>query len=78
MNSLQRFLSIRIETLCGLEASFVIGREKPVASRCRPLLSRRRRGLFILMSNNALDATAFFVAPKPDISPGDRNCGSCY
>jgi hypothetical protein len=46
MNSLQRFPSIRIETLCGLGASFVIGREKPVAGRRRPLLSRRRRQLF--------------------------------
>ncbi|HTT81480.1 MAG TPA: potassium transporter Kup [Stellaceae bacterium] len=46
-----------------METSFIIGREKLVPSRRRPLLSRWRRGLFMLMSNNALDATEFFRIP---------------
>src|SRR3954470_20312623 len=46
-----------------LETSFIIGREKLVAARRRPLLSRWRRLLFILMSNTALDATEFFRLP---------------
>ena len=46
-----------------METSFIIGREKLVPSRRRPLLSRWRRQMFILMSNNALDATEFFRIP---------------
>ena len=46
-----------------LETSFIIGREKLVPARRRPLLSRWRRRLFILMSNTALDATEFFRIP---------------
>src|SRR5262249_38741636 len=46
-----------------LEKSFIIGREKLVASPKRSLLSRWRRLLFVLMSNNALDATEFFRIP---------------
>jgi KUP system potassium uptake protein len=46
-----------------MDTSFIIGREKLVPSRRRPLLSRWRRGLFVVMSNNALDATEFFRIP---------------
>jgi KUP system potassium uptake protein len=46
-----------------METSFIIGREKLVLSRRRSPLSRWRRQLFILMSNNALDATEFFRIP---------------
>ena len=46
-----------------LETSFIIGREKLVPARRRPLLSRWRRLLFILMSKTALDATEFFRIP---------------
>ena len=69
MNSLQRFPSIRIETLCGLEISFINGREKLVAIRRRPLLSRWRRQLLILMSNNALDPELF---KRVDLRPGQN------
>jgi KUP system potassium uptake protein len=46
-----------------METSFIIGREKLVANRRGSLLSRWRRRLFTLMSNNALDATEFFRIP---------------
>jgi KUP system potassium uptake protein len=46
-----------------METSFIIGREKLVSSRRRPVLSRWRKQLFMLMSNNALDATEFFRIP---------------
>jgi KUP system potassium uptake protein len=46
-----------------METSFIIGREKLVAVRRAPLLRRWRKQLFILMSNNALDATEFFRIP---------------
>ena len=46
-----------------METSFIIGREKLVASRRTTLLTRWRKQLFILMSNNALDATEFFRLP---------------
>ena len=47
-----------------METSFIIGREKLVPSRrVASILSRWRKRLFILMSNNALDATEFFRIP---------------
>ena len=46
-----------------METSFIIGREKLRASERRRELSRWRKQLFILMSNNALDATEFFRIP---------------
>jgi KUP system potassium uptake protein len=46
-----------------METSFIIGREKLLASERRTQLSRWRKQLFILMSNNALDATEFFRIP---------------
>jgi KUP system potassium uptake protein len=46
-----------------LETSFIIGREKLVPERRGSLLRRWRKQLFILMSNNALDATEFFRIP---------------
>jgi KUP system potassium uptake protein len=46
-----------------METSFIIGREKLVPSRRRSLLRRWRKQLFIVMSNNALDATEFFRIP---------------
>jgi KUP system potassium uptake protein len=46
-----------------METSFIIGREKLVSSRRRSLLQRWRKQLFIVMSNNALDATEFFRIP---------------
>jgi KUP system potassium uptake protein len=46
-----------------METSFIIGREKLLASKRRSALSRWRKQLFILMSNNALDATEFFRIP---------------
>jgi KUP system potassium uptake protein len=46
-----------------LETSFIIGREKLLASKRRTPLSDWRKRLFILMSNNALDATEFFRIP---------------
>ena len=46
-----------------METSFIIGREKLVPSRRLSLLSRWRKQLFIVMSNNALDATEFFRIP---------------
>jgi KUP system potassium uptake protein len=46
-----------------METSFIIGREKLLASERRTELSRWRKQLFILMSNNALDATEFFHIP---------------
>jgi KUP system potassium uptake protein len=46
-----------------METSFIIGREKLIASRRRGFLPRWRKRLFILMANNALDATEFFRIP---------------
>jgi KUP system potassium uptake protein len=46
-----------------LETSFIIGREKLVATKRHTGLSRWRKQLFILMSNLALDATEFFRIP---------------
>jgi KUP system potassium uptake protein len=46
-----------------METSFIIGRETLLRSRRRELLPRWRKRLFILMSNNALDATEFFRIP---------------
>jgi KUP system potassium uptake protein len=46
-----------------METSFIIGREKLVPSRRRSLLAGWRKPLFIVMSNNALDATEFFRIP---------------
>jgi KUP system potassium uptake protein len=64
-NLLRAMAQLRLRQIrCALmETSFIIGREKLVASRRRPVLSRWRRQLFILMSNNALDATEFFRIP---------------
>ena len=56
-----------------LETSFIIGREKLVPSRRRPLLSRWRPRLFILMSKTALDATEFFrIAPNRVVELGSQ------
>jgi KUP system potassium uptake protein len=46
-----------------MDTSFIIGREKLVPNRRGSPWSRWRRQLFILMSNNALDATEFFRIP---------------
>jgi KUP system potassium uptake protein len=46
-----------------LETSFIIGREKLVPARRGSFIARWRKQLFILMSNNALDATEFFRIP---------------
>jgi KUP system potassium uptake protein len=46
-----------------METSFIIGREKLVPGRRGSLLASWRKQLFILMSNNALDATEFFRIP---------------
>ena len=46
-----------------METSFVIGRDKLLASKRSSTLSRWRKALFIFMSNNALDATEFFGIP---------------
>jgi KUP system potassium uptake protein len=46
-----------------LDTSFIIGREKLVPSRRRLTMWPWRKRLFILMSNNALDATEFFRIP---------------
>jgi KUP system potassium uptake protein len=46
-----------------METSFIIGREKLVPNRRGSPLWRWRRQLFVLMSNNALDATEFFRIP---------------
>ena len=46
-----------------LDTSFIIGREKLVPSRRRSTMWPWRKRLFILMSNNALDATEFFCIP---------------
>jgi KUP system potassium uptake protein len=46
-----------------METSFVIGREKLIPAGRRSSMSRWRRQLFILMSNNMLDATEFFRIP---------------
>jgi KUP system potassium uptake protein len=46
-----------------METSFVIGREKLIPGKRPGALSRWRKKLFILMSNNALDATEFFRIP---------------
>jgi KUP system potassium uptake protein len=55
-----RLRQLRINVM---ETSFIIGREKLVPSRRRSPLSAWRRQLFIVMSNNALDATEFFRIP---------------
>jgi KUP system potassium uptake protein len=55
-----RFQDLRFNML---ETSFIIGREKLVESRRGSTMWRWRRRLFILMSNNALDATEFFRIP---------------
>src|SRR5262249_11623091 len=64
-NLLRALAQMRLQQLrfSLMETSFIIGREKLVPSRRHPLLSRWRKGLFILMSNNALDATEFFRIP---------------
>jgi KUP system potassium uptake protein len=46
-----------------METSFIIGRERLRAGKARGELPGWRRRLFILMSNNALDATEFFGIP---------------
>jgi KUP system potassium uptake protein len=46
-----------------IETSFIIGREKLVPSRRNSQFSRWRKQLFIVMTNNALDATEFFRIP---------------
>jgi KUP system potassium uptake protein len=46
-----------------MDTSFVIGRDKLRASGRPSPLSRWRQALFILMSNNATDATEFFAIP---------------
>jgi KUP system potassium uptake protein len=46
-----------------METSFVIGREKLIPGKRTAALSHWRKQLFILMSNNALDATEFFRIP---------------
>jgi KUP system potassium uptake protein len=46
-----------------LDTSFVIGREKLIAAKRGSPMARWRRQLFILMSNNMLDATEFFRIP---------------
>ena len=46
-----------------LDTSFIIGREKLVPGRRGSILSRWRKHLFMVMSNNALDATEFFRIP---------------
>jgi len=46
-----------------MATSVVIGREKLLARRQGSSMSRWRRLLFILMSNNALDPTEFFHIP---------------
>jgi KUP system potassium uptake protein len=46
-----------------MDTSFIIGREKLVPNRRGSPMSRWRRQLFVLMSNNALDATEFFRIP---------------
>jgi KUP system potassium uptake protein len=45
-----------------METSFFVGREKILAGK-RGNMSRWRKQLFILMSNNMLDATEFFRIP---------------
>ncbi len=46
-----------------METSFIIGRQHLLASRRTTALARWRKGLFILLSNNMLDATEFFRIP---------------
>ena len=46
-----------------METSFIIGRQKLLASKRRTTLARWRKQLFIVMSNNMLDATEFFRIP---------------
>jgi KUP system potassium uptake protein len=64
-NLLRALAQMRLQQLrfSMMETSFIIGREKLVPSRRRRLLSRWRRQMFMLMSNNALDATEFFRIP---------------
>jgi KUP system potassium uptake protein len=45
-----------------METSFFVGREKIIPAR-RGGLARWRKRLFVLMSNNMLDATEFFRIP---------------
>lgn len=65
-NLLRALAQLRLQQLrfSLMETSFIIGREKLVPSRRRPLLCGWHRQLFILMSNNALDATEFFRIPS--------------
>src|SRR5262249_8186547 len=46
-----------------METSFIIGRQKLIAAHRPSTLAAWRKRLFILMSNNALDATEFFRIP---------------
>lgn len=46
-----------------METSFVVGREKIVIGGRQGFFGRWRRQLFVLMNNNALDATEFFRIP---------------
>jgi KUP system potassium uptake protein len=46
-----------------METSFIIGRQKLLASKRHTALARWRKQLFIVMSNNMLDATEFFRIP---------------
>lgn len=46
-----------------METSFIIGRQNLLAGRRHTALARWRKGLFILLSNNMLDATEFFRIP---------------
>jgi KUP system potassium uptake protein len=45
-----------------MDTSFFVGREKIIAAK-RQGLPRWRKRLFIVMSNNMLDATEFFRIP---------------
>jgi KUP system potassium uptake protein len=64
-NLLRALAQMRLQQLrfSLMETSFIIGREKLVPSRRGSLLASWRKQLFILMSNNALDATEFFRIP---------------
>jgi KUP system potassium uptake protein len=64
-NLLRALAQMRLQQLrfSLMETSFIIGREKLVPGRRGSLLARWRKQLFILMSNNALDATEFFRIP---------------
>jgi KUP system potassium uptake protein len=64
-NLLRVLAQLRLQQLCAnlMDTSFIIGREKLLASKRRSTFARWRKQLFILMSNNALDATEFFRIP---------------